>query len=506
MNEPTTPLRGPTPTSLATKIILFVFAATFVTATAVSGTAIHQSYAQEWERAREQMPKALAAAAAELDRWLEHGRAELRELASRAPAPGSMPATEHFDGLTWLDAAGRTELALGAAPIGTPDPLLAVEKAGGGSLVGLFRRDLLELRLADVSPWIGSSLRLVDASGRVLATSVGSPPMPAHAVALPVDPPARLRHYANAAGLNVLGCSQPLGAAEWSLVMEVPFARVFAPVVSASAWLFVVDLVVVLVFSILAYWITTAWLRPIETLSDTARRIAQGDLDHEIPEPATDDEIGLLTHTFNDMMRRLRRNQTQIEAVNRTLRSRNEILAQLSITDGLTHLHNHRFFQDHLGREIKRVTRLGEPLAMLLVDIDDFKRLNDQLGHAAGDELLAGMARIMSQSVRDSDLLARYGGEEFVVLTPNTDRVGAYQLAEKLRMNIEDASFILDDSMRPLRVTVSIGVAEFEGDRKRFFEAADRALYRAKRAGKNCVVTDEPIPVASPEADGSGEG
>jgi len=127
---------------------------------------------------------------------------------------------------------------------------------------------------------------------------------------------------------------------------------------------------------------------------------------------------------------------------------------------------------------------------MLMADIDDFKRLNDRFGHAAGDDLLVGLARVMMEMARSSDLLARYGGEEFVVLAPNTDLAGAYQLAEKLRTKIAETSFIVDDSLRPMRVTISIGVAQYEGDRKAFFQATDRALYRAKAEGKNCVVTD----------------
>jgi diguanylate cyclase (GGDEF)-like protein len=167
------------------------------------------------------------------------------------------------------------------------------------------------------------------------------------------------------------------------------------------------------------------------------------------------------------------------------------VLNQLSITDGLTRLHNHRFFQDHLTREIRRVERTEEPLAILVIDIDDFKRLNDRLGHAAGDEILMRIAQILNGAVRGSDLCARYGGEEFVILAPGTDTQGAYLLAEKVRTAIAESSFIVDDSLRPLRVTVSVGVAAFKGNRKRFFQKADQALYRAKADGKNCVVVHE---------------
>ncbi len=135
--------------------------------------------------------------------------------------------------------------------------------------------------------------------------------------------------------------------------------------------------------------------------------------------------------------------------------------------------------------------RTGEPLSMLLIDIDDFKSLNDRLGHAAGDELLKGIARTLNGSVRESDFLARYGGEEFVVVTANTNLPGAVHLAEKVRTEVAESSFVVDESMQVFKITVSIGVAEYQGNRKAFFRAADRALYRAKAEGKNCVVADQ---------------
>jgi diguanylate cyclase (GGDEF)-like protein len=201
---------------------------------------------------------------------------------------------------------------------------------------------------------------------------------------------------------------------------------------------------------------------------------------------------------------------------NEELQRANEVLEQLSITDGLTKLHNHRYFQESLGREIKRASRSAEPLSILLVDIDDFKALNDRHGHAQGDAVLVRIARVLNENVRESDVLARYGGEEFVVIAIGTDMAGAMVVAEKLRMAVAETVHVAPDTLRPddpegqaqralrddpegqaqralrLHVTVSIGVAEFAGDRKRFFDAADRALYRAKAAGKNCVMAATP--------------
>ena len=184
-----------------------------------------------------------------------------------------------------------------------------------------------------------------------------------------------------------------------------------------------------ILFSVLAYKVTAAIMQPIHALSIGAQRILDGHIDHQIPLPAIhDDELGLLTRTFNAMMQKLHSNQIEIERdrirlaeKNDELQSANEVLNQLSITDGLTKLHNHRYFQDHLTREIKRVSRTNSPLSLILIDLDDFKQLNDTYGHAAGDEVLISLAGIMNESARESDLIARYGGEEFVILMPNTD-------------------------------------------------------------------------------------
>ena len=102
-----------------------------------------------------------------------------------------------------------------------------------------------------------------------------------------------------------------------------------------------------------------------------------------------------------------------------------------------------------------------------------------------------GIARVLNQAMRDSDLLARYGGEEFAVLASDTDLKGAVHLAEKIRTAVAEAAFIVGDSMRPTRMTISIGVAQYRGSRKQLLRATDRALYRAKGNGKDCVEADE---------------
>jgi diguanylate cyclase (GGDEF)-like protein len=308
----------------------------------------------------------------------------------------------------------------------------------------------------------------------------------------------RIEVHTRSDGDEFLLAAVALESADCTLVLQAPragAAHVATPLLLRIA---VIDVFGLLLVAAIAYLIAMRVVQPVENVSRVAEGISKGDLEVAVPDPNRDDEIGLLTRTFNAMTEKLRQHQRQLETAQNRLQSENEkmqraneVLAQLSITDGLTKLHNHRYFQDYLTREIKRVERTGEPLSMILADIDDFKRLNDRLGHAAGDELLVRIAQIMSLSVRESDLLARYGGEEFVVLATGTDLHGAVRLAEKIRMSIADTSFILDESKRLTRVTISIGVAQYQSDRMAFFQETDRALYRAKAGGKNCVISTD---------------
>jgi diguanylate cyclase (GGDEF)-like protein len=380
-----------------------------------------------------------------------------------------------------------------------------VGRGNSARLIGRYDRTLLEALLEQERRDVRASLALLAADGGVIASVPGPAGLPVRLSAslgrLQAEAPGAVHEYADADGGHALGARLPLPAhveTDWTLIAETPFANAFAPVRELVTRIFLIDLAMSLVFIAAAYRISVRMLRPIENLSEGARKASSGNFGLAISDPGTHDEIARLTRAFNEMMGKLHESQTDLHEVNRQLKGRNEelqsaneVLNQLSITDGLTRLHNHRYFQESLTRELKRQSRNDKPLSMLLVDLDDFKALNDRLGHASGDELLMRVASIMNGTVRESDLLARYGGEEFVVLAADTDLEGGVQLAEKIRMAVEDTPHIVNESLRPVRITVSIGVAQYAGNRRRFFEAADRALYRAKDQGKNCVVASE---------------
>ncbi len=157
-----------------------------------------------------------------------------------------------------------------------------------------------------------------------------------------------------------------------------------------------------------------------------------------------------------------------------------------AVTDGLTGLYNHAYFLQALRQEVLRSKRHGLKASLLLLDLDDFKRVNDQRGHVEGDRALMKAAAIIRDSVREIDVAARYGGEEFAVLLPDTTRLGAFVVAERIRVRIEKRF----QRKRP-RVTISGGLALFPEDASTpadLIVQADAGLYRAKAAGKNRIL------------------
>ena len=167
------------------------------------------------------------------------------------------------------------------------------------------------------------------------------------------------------------------------------------------------------------------------------------------------------------------------------------LVERQALIDGLTGLANRRAAADALHAEAARAERLQTPLAVVLADLDGFKDVNDEYGHAVGDEVLRVFADVLRQTVRESDVAGRWGGEEFLLLLPGADEEGAVQLAERIRVGLGDRSI---PGAPGLRVTASFGVAEYTGElnSEELVVAADSALYRAKRAGKDRVVRAAP--------------
>lgn len=171
----------------------------------------------------------------------------------------------------------------------------------------------------------------------------------------------------------------------------------------------------------------------------------------------------------------------------------NAILYELAITDGLTQLYIHRYFQLRLKEEVERAQRYGQPLSLVMIDIDHFKSFNDLYGHQMGDEVLKMIARILKDRIRTIDVAARYGGEEFAIIVPETGSHEVAIFAERLRKIVEETNFN-GQGNTPLKITISIGTASYKDEdieKKTLGEVlisrADQALYRAKKQGRNQV-------------------
>jgi diguanylate cyclase (GGDEF)-like protein len=233
-------------------------------------------------------------------------------------------------------------------------------------------------------------------------------------------------------------------------------------------------------------------IRPVAVLERTVQRMGEGHLTARVP-PLPGREMNELSEIVNRMASALQAERENLEHTvadrTRELSEANARLERLAVTDGLTGLFNHRRFQEALHSELLRCERHKRPLGVLMLDVDFFKKVNDTMGHPAGDELLRRLAEVLSKDLRQTDLISRYGGEEFAVLLPETTKSEALQVAERMREAVEQR--VNENGTWGQQVTVSVGVATFPEDgatAEAVLEAADQALYVAKRQGRNRVV------------------
>ena len=177
------------------------------------------------------------------------------------------------------------------------------------------------------------------------------------------------------------------------------------------------------------------------------------------------------------------------EALNKKgIETLNRKLEQMSRVDGLTGLFNRRFWEEQFSREFKRLKRTGQPAAAIMLDIDHFKKVNDNYGHPAGDHIIKTLAKIIQKAIRETDIAGRYGGEEFAILLPETTSENALYVAERIRLLAE--KLVPTYEGEEITFTVSVGIADFDhsyADHMLWLEKADQALYESKESGRNKV-------------------
>lgn len=293
----------------------------------------------------------------------------------------------------------------------------------------------------------------------------------------------------------------------WTVVVRQPKDMALHAAATARKTILAVGTTATVLAMLLAWWVAGYLCRPLERISQAAKQIEAGDLSVHLPALAGSRELQNVTISLRSMTDSLLHHQHALKEANATLEARvhertvelqraNDELVILARKDALTGLFNRRAAEDRMREESARHHRSGNCLSLLMMDIDFFKRINDQFGHAAGDEALKQVSHCLSQHCRGSDFIARIGGEEFLALLPETRLPGAMQLAEKLRAAVERL-----DVPSVGRVSISVGVAEFGRGVlpiEQVLANADQALYAAKEAGRNRIVAHgDPLPAHS---------
>lgn len=301
------------------------------------------------------------------------------------------------------------------------------------------------------------------------------------------DNPSKPMTYSGYHGTTVIGALNVIPSLTWGGVVEVDRDKAFVRVSRLQRLTLALVGGLLVGLGLCAYLLGLAIVRPLNRLSRGADQVAAGDLQVDLP-VSSRSEVGYLTQVFNHMVGRLRRNREALASVNAALKEKNRELHQLSITDGLTGLYNRKHLMDTLEGEVIRSKRHYHAFTLLIIDIDHFKKINDNHGHQKGDEVLRRLAEIFKKAVRDSDYVARYGGEEFIALLTETEAAGGLEVAERIRQSVAEENVCKDGDS--ICVTVSIGMAVFPDngdDPQTLIQNADNALYAAKKAGRNRV-------------------
>lgn len=285
----------------------------------------------------------------------------------------------------------------------------------------------------------------------------------------------------------------------WRIVVRLPMQIALQPVIALRQQLLVLGLVAALLFAFVAYRLASRMSYPIERLVQAVRRVERREGEPDFPQERDVLEVAQLSQSIQSMTRSLLAKERELERVNASLEATvaqrtealtraNEELARLATRDALTGLYNRRRFDERLDECFQTFRRTSRPFALLSIDADHFKRVNDTHGHPAGDEVLRQLAQLLSEQVRAADFVARYGGEEFVVLLPETSKVvDAQTVAEKIRVAVEAAAF-----PGVGQVTISVGLSlsdASDADASAVMRRADDALYQAKAAGRNRVAS-----------------
>ena len=370
-------------------------------------------------------------------------------------------------------------------------------RAPGGNIIGILGAKLsLDAMDRVLAAYTQTDIRetyLVNRQGKVLASS-NLFATPSREVVLEnasviklYDHLGKTVSYASHRGPTVIGTLKVVPTLKWGVVAEMDKTRAYSQIEALQRMTLVLVGGLLIGIGLCAYLLGLTIVRPLRRLTRGADQVAAGNLEVDLP-VHTQSEVGYLTQVFNHMVARLRRSREELDSVNAELQAKNRELHQLSITDALTGLYNRQHLMETLSGEVTRSKRNDHTFALLVADIDHFKRINDTFGHQKGDEVLRLLGKVFRETIRSCDYVARYGGEEFILMLPEVGTAGGLEVAERIRERVAQERI----PPKGDQITISIGMAMFpeHGDSpEELFQRADQALYAAKTAGRNRVAT-----------------
>ena len=284
---------------------------------------------------------------------------------------------------------------------------------------------------------------------------------------------------------EVIGLSHIFEKLHLVIVAERDHEEVYAAWIKLRNLFLALVGILFLIVTAIALRMGHAIVKPLQDLISATKHIVEGDLDVRLS-IARNDELGQLALTFNQMTEKLLQKQAKIDANNKAMQQKNKQLEALSVTDSLTGLYNRNKLKMIIIEQLARFKRNNRPFAVLMMDVDHFKTLNDKFGHIVGDKILSAVAKILIKSIRNIDFAARYGGDEFIIILTETDVDGALKTAERIRSQLVEILHGQKD--QKITVTLSIGVVQCQPEDTTptiLLTRADEALYAAKHAGRN---------------------
>ncbi len=378
----------------------------------------------------------------------------------------------------------------GTVTISIALPILSYENFILGQLVLTYDLESIKPKLEDPVKSSRGEILILDAGGRLLLgnhrTIDQTEQLNASTYQSLVSNPGELLQFQDFSDKQIIGLAQTVGILPVTIIAGREYKDVYAAKIAQRNLFLTLVCVSIFIVTAIAIYLGRSIVMPLQRLINATDQIVKGNLDVPLTTVTQKDELGKLAQMFNHMTEKLRQHQAEILTANEELKLKNQLLEKLCVTDSLTGLYNRSKLDHIISNEISRSHRNKRPFTILMIDIDYFKELNDTLGHIAGDEVLATVSQVLTQSIRSIDFAARYGGDEFVIVLTETTSAEATITAERIRNQISE--IFCSVIKKSINVTLSIGIAQSEStdiSPTDLITRADSALYIAKKAGRD---------------------